>query len=117
LSVPAAIQFQEEHDWDKVRIVCHEFAIDTEKRIRKLTGLPSQYADDSWFEQMFVAALPASNEFVTLKSLLYDEFKIEVPLINWNSYKMIRVSVQGYNTEEDTDKLINALEETLNTNP
>ena len=34
LSVPAAIEFHEENDWDKVRTACHELAIDAEVRIR-----------------------------------------------------------------------------------
>ncbi len=39
--------------------------------------------------------LPKTN-IITLKSRLYEEFWIEVPLLEWNGYKLIRVSVQGY---------------------
>ena len=40
LSVPAAIEFQKEHDWDKVRIACHELIYETQERICALGGLP-----------------------------------------------------------------------------
>ena len=109
LSVPAAIQFQEEHDWDKVRAACHELAVDAESRICELTGLPSLYADNTWFAQMISAQLPVKIDIAALKTYLYDEHQIEVPLMEWNGYKLIRVSVQGYNTEDDIVVLIKAL--------
>ena len=40
-------------------------------------------------------------------------FRIEIPLILWNGRKLIRVSVQGYNTRRDVEKLVEALGELL----
>jgi isopenicillin-N epimerase len=48
-----------------------------------------------------------------LKSRLYDEYHIEVPLILWGESKFIRISVQGYNTQEDIDALVDALTDLL----
>ena len=110
LSVPAAIEFQEKHDWDKVRVACHELARDALERICELTGLAPLHSDaESWFCQMVSAPLPAGTDISQLKVRLYDEHHIEVPLIDWNGNKLIRVSVQGYNTKGDIDKLCRAL--------
>ena len=109
LSAPAAIQFQEDHDWDNVRAACHDLAVDVEARIRELTSLSSLYADDTWFAQMISAQLPVETDITALKTYLYDEHHIEVPLMEWNGRKLIRVSIQGYNTEDDIDALIKAL--------
>lgn len=110
LSVPAAIEFQEKHDWDSVRDVCHELAKDALQRICELTGLAPLHSDtDSWFRQMVAAPLPADTDISLLKIRLYDEYHIEVPLIDWNGNKLIRVSVQGYNTKRDIDHLCRAL--------
>lgn len=109
LSVPAAIQFQREHDWDRVWDACHALAVDAEARIRALTDLPSIYSSDTLFAQMFSARLPVETDIVALKSRLYQEFRLEVPLIEWNSNKLIRVSVQGYNTQQDLKRLEQAL--------
>jgi len=114
LSVPAAIEFQNQHDWDKVRAACHELVSDAEARIRELTGLPSLYADDSWFAQMVAARLPADTDILALKQYLYDGHHIEVPLIDWNGDRLIRVSVQGYNTKEEIHALLSALRAWLN---
>ncbi len=49
LSVPAAIRFQAEHDWDAVRRRCHGLAAETRRRIDALTGLPPIWPTTEWF--------------------------------------------------------------------
>lgn len=110
LSVPAAIEFQKEHHWEDVQDTCHELARYAQQKICELTGLSPLHSDaDTWFRQMTAAPLPAGTDIVHLKSRLYDEHRIEVPLSDWNGNKLIRVSVQGYNTKRDIDKLLKAL--------
>ena len=109
LSVPAAIEFQEEHDWNAVRTECHALTVQAEKQIRELTGLPSLYASDDWFAQMVAAKLPLETDMVALKTYLYAEHHIEVPLITWKGQKLTRVSVQGYNTNDDIEMFMKTL--------
>ncbi len=110
LSVPAAIKFQQEHDWDKVRAACHELVKDAQTRICELTGLPPIHsASDEWFAQLAAAPLPADTDIIALKSRLYDEYRVEIPLTTWGDKKLIRISIQGYNTEKDIDRLLEAL--------
>jgi isopenicillin-N epimerase len=112
LSVPAAIKFQEKNHWDKVRAACHSLAQDAQQRICELTGIAPLHASrqsDSWFAQLTTAPLPADTDLAALKTRLYDEHRIEIPLIAWNNMKLIRVSIQGYNTKRDVNHLLNAL--------
>jgi selenocysteine lyase/cysteine desulfurase len=44
-----------------------------------------------------------------LKSRLYDEYNIEVPVIEWQDKLLIRISVQAYNDQSDIDALLQAL--------
>jgi isopenicillin-N epimerase len=118
LSVPAAIQFMQEHDWEQVRAQCHELAHYARNTISDLTGLeplcPDSLAGDSyqWFSQMISLPLPRCNP-EQLKQRLYNEYKIEVPVITWNDRHLIRISIQGYNSREDVDALVIALKELL----
>ena len=128
LSVPAAIEFLEKNNWAKVRDECHGFARIAQERICELTGLsPFHPQADSWFGQMISAPLPTDTDIAVLKTRLYDQHHIEVPLIEWFpsptlgeglgvrvGKKLIRVSVQGYNTRRDIDKLCHALYLLLN---
>ena len=113
LSVPAAIEFQEQNDWGTVRKACHGMLEAVLRGIRKITGLPSNYPDDSWYVQVAAAPLPREVDTLQLKSRLYAEYGVEVPIIDWNQHKLIRVSIQGYNTPRDTDRLLAALAELL----
>ena len=109
LAVPAAIQFQAEHDWEAQRRRCHELAVETRRRIDALTGLPALGPDDRrWLGQMVSVRLPAVDE-ATLKRRLYDEYRIEAPIITWRGQVLIRVSFQAYNDEADADALVAAL--------
>lgn len=118
LSVPAALEFQEKHNWESVRQACHELAVDTQQRIGRLTGLDPLHShatssEQGWFRQMFTAPLPQDTDPVQLKIRLYDEYRIEVPVLEWNGNKLIRVSVQGYNTRLDVNRLYGALSRLL----
>lgn len=114
LAVPAAIEFQEQHDWERVRQACYQLAQDCQNRICELTGLsPLHSPHGDWFRQMCTAPLPANTDVKSLKNRLYDGFKIEVPVHEWGGNKLIRVSVQGYNTQEDVDALYRALSRLL----
>jgi len=110
LTVPTAIQFMKEHNWDEVRTECHTLLYQAIERICNLTDMPPLYPLDSGFySQMGIAPLPLSD-ITVLKSRLYDEYKIEVPLIQWRERQFIRISVQGYNNQEDIDALVSALQ-------
>jgi isopenicillin-N epimerase len=95
LTVPMAIRFQQEHAWAEVRSACHRLAVETWKRIHNLTGQAPLHSDpEIWFAQMAVATLPVDVDIAALKQRLYDEYRVEIPLIDWHGNKLIRLSVQ-----------------------
>ncbi|HUI87539.1 MAG TPA: aminotransferase class V-fold PLP-dependent enzyme [Anaerolineales bacterium] len=113
LSVPAAIKFQEEHHWARVRADCHGLACRALSLIGGLTGQSSYYPDDRWYVQMFAAQLPPTVHVSAFKSALDDEYRIEAPVHEWNGKKLIRISIQGHNTEGDIKALMSALKRLL----
>ncbi|MCB0120499.1 MAG: hypothetical protein KDD72_15800, partial [Anaerolineales bacterium] len=107
---PMAIQFQQDHDWVKVRGACHQLGVETWERIHQLTGMNPLHPDpETWFAQMSVSSMPADTDIAALKTRLYDEYRIEIPILDWHGNKLMRLSVQGYNSRRDMDALINAL--------
>jgi len=117
LTVPEAIKFCAEHHWDDVRMRCHALVQYARERITGLTGLPPISPDSTdWYMQMVTVPLPpidtTKDAFgrVLLQARLMDEFKIEVPIFVWNGKPYIRVSIQAYNTQEDVERLVEALE-------
>ena len=114
LAVPEAIKFQQQHGWDAVRARCHLLASEAGHRIQAMTGLPFLYPDTSeWYAQMLTIPFPADLNANQLQIELRQKYNIEIPLISWNGMNLIRISVQGYNTEQDIDALVSAFSEFL----
>ncbi len=115
LSVPAAIAFQAEHDWEQVRCRCQTMLADTLDRIAALTGMKPAYAHDAgWYRQMAIAPIPLQADLPALKARLYERHRIEIPCLNWQGEHFVRISVQGYTTQAELDLLVAALAEELN---
>jgi isopenicillin-N epimerase len=108
LTVPTAIEFLHEHNWETVQRDCHALAVDTLNRINAITGL-APLSTEQFFGQLVAARLPASADVAALKTRLYDDHHIEVPLHTFNGMNLIRISFQAYNTQADADALIDAL--------
>jgi isopenicillin-N epimerase len=105
LTVPAAIEWQREHDWDAVRKRCHELA----RRAHNELGLEPVAPDSSeFFRQMVTLRLP-SDVRPDLQERLYDDHRIEIPVTERGEERFIRASFQGYNDDEDLSRLQNAL--------
>lgn len=111
LSVPAAIRFQNDYDWESIRKDCHRLASWTRGRLNDIIGGESLSPDSSeWFSQMFAAHLPQGinpDEFMTG---LYRDYSIEALAHSWNGEPIVRVSFQAYNDESDAEALIVAME-------
>ena len=99
LAVPAAIAFQAEHDWPAVRRHCHELLASAELGLEPLT-------DD--FVQMRGFRLEHPDP-PSLKQRLWEEHRIEVPVVETREGWVMRVSVQAYNDPADLEALASAL--------
>ena len=109
LTVPTAIEWQRQHDWDAVRARCHKLA----RRARNELGLePLTPDDDGFYGQMVTLRLPEGSP-EDLQERLYDEHHIEVPVFERDGGRYIRPSFQGYNEVRDLDRLRTALHDLL----
>ena len=106
LTVPAAIEYQRAHGWDRVRAECHELAARAQHELCDRYGLPSLSRDQ--FAQMVTIPLPPCDA-AAIQQRLYSEHRIEVPLGEMAGFCGIRISVQAYNTPEDLAQLLAAL--------
>jgi isopenicillin-N epimerase len=110
LSVPAAIAYQQERDWPSVRQECHELVRVARQGMLEISGIQPAVADDPrWFAQMATLPLPPGVDVSIVKQRLYDEHHIEIPANRWGDAPSLRISVQGYNTREDVQRLLNAV--------
>lgn len=120
LSVPAAINFQEKHDWTLRRGHLHQLAANARKRLVQLEGFSALSLDPGtadvgeyrWFAQMVALQLPECDVRV-IQQLLFDQYQIEIPVFRWEGLPIMRISIQAYNTPRDVDRLVFAVQDII----
>lgn len=113
LAVPAAIKFQNAHDWHAVRVRCHELAVGINQELYELFKCEPLSTSSDWFGQMVSIPLPTQLSPELLQQRLFNDYRIEVPIVPWKGKTLVRVSVQAYNTSGDLQKLVSALKSIL----
>lgn len=114
LAVEDAVAFHEENGWPAVRIACRKILEDVLAGIEARMGLPRmRLTAGPLVLQMGASRLPHLRDLQAAKQRLWDEHRVEVPLIEWNGQHWIRVSIQGYNTRTDGEALLHALDTLL----
>ena len=113
LAVPAGIDFFEEHDWTTVRRQCHELLLEARERVLEVVGMPALCPPDPWLAQMCTLPLPNDIDTDRLGQALRQDHDVEIPITNFADRKWLRISIQGYNTRDDVDRLVEALKTEL----
>jgi selenocysteine lyase/cysteine desulfurase len=44
---------------------------------------------------------------------LWEEYRIVIPVMSWAGQPLVRMSIQGYNTQDDVDTFVEAVERLL----
>jgi isopenicillin-N epimerase len=110
LAVPDALEFQRQHNWTEVRTECRALALYAQREITRLTGVTPYHPElPEWSGQVVCAQLPRDVDAERLKNDLRFKYDIEVSTDVFRNWPRIRVSIQGYNTIEDVDRLLHAL--------
>jgi isopenicillin-N epimerase len=115
LSVPKAIDFQEELGWD--HICKHNLALGGYVReqfstLRGLRPVTPDHPELSGFMSAFRILKPVNP--VDLRRELWEKHRIEVPIIERPDCLLVRVSTHFYNTQEEINRLVKALTGLLN---
>ncbi len=111
LSVPSAIRFMKENNWDTVSKECRAL---TQKNAARFCSLlhatPLCPVNDDFIAQLYSVAVK-TNEPDKLHDLLYEKYKIQVPVTALDGVSYLRYSIQVFNSDEDLDKLYAALKD------
>ena len=111
LTVPKAIDFMKEHNWGAVAADCRKLARDNYPRFCELLGsTPLCPLTDDFLGQM--CSIPINTlEPEKLQRHLFERYKIEVPVMRQEDRIFLRYSLQGYNGQEDLNRLYDALKD------
>jgi isopenicillin-N epimerase len=111
LTVPRVIQFLKENNWPKVAADCRELAHRNYMRFCNLLGSqPLSPVTDEFLGQMCSVPIKTSNP-EKLQRLLFEKYKIEIPVMRQDKDVFIRYSIQVFNSQENLDHLYKSLDE------
>ena len=114
LAVSTAIDFQKQNNWSEIRANCHTLLDQALDRADKLENIKRAYPKGKGlYQQMGLLEIVSDVDLDEIKAKLYDDYKIEIPVHEWNGHNFIRISVQAYNNKKDIDILIAALKELI----
>lgn len=115
LCTPKVVEFLEQNNWKAVSNSCKQIVLDNYQRFCDLLNTkPLSPITTEFLGQM--ASVPINTDKPSeLKTLLYDKYKIQVPVMPLNGNFYLRYSINGYNSQADLDVLYNALEDIIKT--
>lgn len=110
LAIPSAIDFQANIGWQRIRERIAELTRYVRRRLTGLAGLTPNTPDAPDLSGAMVAfRLPSGTEAPPLRRRLWEEFHIEVPIVERPDRLLLRTSTHFYNTEAEVDRLAEAL--------
>lgn len=115
LCTPKVIEFLEQNNWKEKSKACKEIVFANYQRFCDLLKTqPLAPITEEFLGQM--ASIPVkTSKPAELKDLLYDQYKIQIPVMPLNGDIYLRYSINAYNSQEDLDILYRALEDIIKT--
>lgn len=115
LTIPVAIRFMEENQWPKHSARCHELALEYGQRLCILLNAePLAPLTRDFYGQLF-SVLINTHDPEKLQTMLFEKYQVLVPLMKHDEKIFLRISVQVFNTRNDLNKLMEALQEIIST--
>ncbi len=115
LCTPKVIDFLEENNWKEKAKECRKLVLDNYQRFCDLLHTqPICPITDEFLGQMASIPIKTTNH-VALKELLFEKYKIEIPIMPLNGNYFLRYSINAYNSQRDLDVLYKTLQEIITT--
>lgn len=110
LTVPAALDYMQQHDWKSVQAHCFATAKQLKQDIEQQLGTQPICPDDfEWYSQLCPIRLPDNTDMDKLRHIFTEHYHIEMPLITWRGFKFARLSVQIYTSQDELDAFYEAV--------
>lgn len=115
LTVQKALDFMNENQWEQRSATCRKMVLDHALRFFELLHSKPLAPLSGEFIGQMISIPVMTKEPETLQRLLFNDYKIEVPLMRLGDNTYLRYSIQAFNTQEDLNRLYRALENILKT--
>jgi len=115
LTIPAAIDFMKKNNWDAVAEDCREITRSNADRFCSLLKAEPICNDKNDFIFQLCSTFIKTKNPEQLHNLLFDKYKIQIPVMQHEDMVFLRYSIQGFNTQGDLDILYSAIQDIIKT--
>ena len=110
LTIPETINFLEKNNWKEVTKKCSKINLWAKKEINSLLN-EEALSTDEFNGQMCSFYYKSKKDLIDFNIKFYLKYKIQLPFIEWNDKTLFRISIQAYNSKNDINVLLNALDD------
>ena len=110
LTIPETINFLEKNNWREVTKECYKINLWAKKEINSLLN-EEALSTDEFNGQMCSFYYKSKKDLIDFNIKFYLKYKIQLPFIEWNDKTLFRISIQAYNSKNDINFLLNALDD------
>lgn len=115
LCIPKAIEFMVQNNWHEVAKTCREMVHHNANRFCELVqSTPLAPISNDFILQLFSIPIKTKDPLL-LKQVLFDQYKIEIPVMPHGDQVYLRYSIQAFNTQADLDILYDAVADIIQT--
>ena len=108
LTIPKAIEFFLKRIKPNQNY-CRKMILEAHSNFKSILNTDPISLGDDWIGQMVSHPLPI-NTPSSIKDIIWEGHRIEIPIFEWNGVRYIRCSFQVYNEKKDVDSLMSVLE-------
>lgn len=110
LTIPDTINFLEKNNWKEITKECSKINLWAKKEINSLLS-EEALSTDEFNGQMCSFYYKSKKDLIDFNIKFYLKYKIQLPFIEWNDKTLFRISIQAYNSKNDINVLLNALDD------
>lgn len=115
LCTPKVIEFLDNNKWKQVSKDCKKIVLENYQRFCDLVNTKPICPISEEFLGQMASVLVNTEKPMELKELLYEKYKIQIPIMLLNGKVYMRYSINGYNSVEDLNVLYQAITDIIKT--
>jgi isopenicillin-N epimerase len=113
LCIPDAIAFMQQNNWTQVSKDCKQLVLSNANNFATLLKTkPLAPLSSDFIGQMLSLEIKTENT-MALQKHLYQQYYIEIPIMQLGNKQFIRFSINAFNTQQDLDILYKALQQII----
>ncbi|MFN8164717.1 MAG: aminotransferase class V-fold PLP-dependent enzyme [Bacteroidia bacterium] len=109
LTIPKSIDFMQRHDWKNISRQCKQQVLDAAPEFYEVLGTQALAPLTHEFYGQMCSAQVNTTQPEQLQRHLFEQYKIEIPVMRHREKCFIRISFHAFNTDEELKYLFDSL--------